>query len=403
MHKANTFRTPAKSSTNFDKRNANAPVSKPYRVPIETHHEARLKSLTANLLGATAAISLVLTPPSLAAESFLKSTGARGILAEEEAELLKLRQIEEGKVRQELEQAKVEFEEETNRTKAGQFCATPFGIDVVGITEFIALTGALVGGVSARRRKQELEKLNEQLRTINTQLRQQARAGTLYAPGLTYAPPANGNSSFGDESPPASDAPVSIASSPIKLSLPTVPKAAPTLPQLQPSSSSSIDLPTDLPGLASMTPGVMDSASATNGNGTVVSLISIDEEDLRPEVKQCQTALKEGKQFLKDQNSGPAMVRFEKALMLARSLNDKVRERRAVRGLAAASRMSGQQRQAIKYLEKVLEISDETGDHVGDADAYGTIADIYTDIGEFEKAAEFYDKYIERMNTDGPV
>lgn len=97
------------------------------------------------------------------------------------------------------------------------------------------------------------------------------------------------------------------------------------------------------------------------------------------------------------------MVRFEKALMLAKALGDKVRERRAVRGLAATSRMQGQSRQAIKYLERVLEISAETGDHVGDADAFGTIADIYTDIGEFEKAAEFYDKYIGRMTTDGPV
>lgn len=44
-------------------------------------------------------------------------------------------------------------------------------------------------GFSARQRKQELERLNEQLRKINMGLRQQARAGTVYAPGLTYAPP----------------------------------------------------------------------------------------------------------------------------------------------------------------------------------------------------------------------
>ena len=43
-------------------------------------------------------------------------------------------------------------------------------------------------GFSARQRKQELERLNEQLRKINLNLRQQARAGTVYAPGLTYAP-----------------------------------------------------------------------------------------------------------------------------------------------------------------------------------------------------------------------
>ena len=66
----------------------------------------------------------------------------------------------------------------------GKFCATPFGIDVVGITEAILLVGALVGGIAARQRKEELERLNEQLRKINLQLRQQARAGTIYAPGV---------------------------------------------------------------------------------------------------------------------------------------------------------------------------------------------------------------------------
>jgi len=39
----------------------------------------------------------------------------------------------------------------------------------------------------------------------------------------------------------------------------------------------------------------------------------------------------------------------------------------------------------------------------GDADAYGTIADCYTDLGDFDKAAAFYDKYIDTMNREGPV
>ena len=49
-----------------------------------------------------------------------------------------------------------------------------------------SLAGAT--GVAARQRKAELERLNEQLRKINMSLRQQARAGTVYAPGLNYAP-----------------------------------------------------------------------------------------------------------------------------------------------------------------------------------------------------------------------
>jgi tetratricopeptide (TPR) repeat protein len=335
----------------------------------------RDNQLAAGLLGAAAALTLALAPPSFAvAEPFLRSTGARGPLAAEEEELLRLRAQSEEAVREELAQVRVAYEDEAKRTQGGRLCATPFGIDVVGITEFIALTGALVGGVSARRRKEELERLNEQLRTINAQLRQQARAGTLYAPGLTYAPIATGAPARTPTDTPS--VPPSVAAA-----------AAAAAP---PSAVAAAVESAAVAGAAAMAP-------------SSVSLMSIDEEDTRPEVKQCVAALKEGKRLLKEQNAGAAMVRFEKALMLAKSLEDRVRERRAVRGLAAASRLSGQPRQAIKYLHRVLEISDETGDHVGDADAYGTIADCYTDMGEFEKAAEFYDRYISRMNSDGSV
>jgi tetratricopeptide (TPR) repeat protein len=47
----------------------------------------------------------------------------------------------------------------------------------------------------------------------------------------------------------------------------------------------------------------------------------------------------------------------------------------------------GQYPAAISHLKRVLEISEEMRDHVGDADAYGTIADIYTDMGDFDAAA----------------
>jgi hypothetical protein len=63
----------------------------------------------------------------------------------------------------------------------------------------------------------------------------------------------------------------------------------------------------------------------------------------------------------------------------------------------------GQHRAAIQHLLRVLEISAQMGDTVGDADAFGTIADIYTEMGAFDTAAQFYDKYIERMEHDGPV
>lgn len=387
---------PGSSFSSFPRRNQNRKI---YfrKTCFASRHNVNGENTILNepsrwLLGAAAAVTLLLPPPVHAVQPFLKSTGARGLLAEEEAELVRLRETKEGEVRDELANARNQLESEVKRTQVAnnQLCATPFGIDVVGITEFVALTGALVGGLSARRRKQELERLNEQLRTINAQLRQQARAGTLFAPGLTYVPPSvqsNGNAA-------------------VSLNNLKLPSGAFTETGTLTQSPVPIKLPPATPPSTTQSETEATAQTETNqkeGSPSSISLTSIDEEDMRPEVKQCQSALKEGKKLLKDQKAGPAMVRFEKALMLSKSLGDKVRERRAVRGLAASSRMQGQFSQAIKHLERVLEISSEIRDHVGDADAYGTIADVYTELGEFEKAAEYYDKYISQMTTDGPV
>jgi len=329
--------------------------------------------------------------PALATESFLKRTGAKGLLMQEEEQLVKLRDLEEEKVKEEIEVAREEFEEAAKASFDGStLCATPFGVDVVGITEAIALTGALVGGVSARRRKDELEKLNEQLRTINAQLRQQARAGTLYAPGLTYVPQTPSGGGGGGGGSVATPSPPSATG----VSLPTGAKSLTSLstPEASNNKPKTVVVGTD----ASVADGIKET-NGTDAAVPLVSLASMDEEDMRPEVKQCQAALKEGKRLLREKDAGPAMVRFEKALMLARTLGDKVRERRAVRGLAAANRLLGRYEQAIDYLMEVLKLSEVMNDHIGDVDAYGSIADIYTEMGNFDRAAEFYDKYIAGM------
>lgn len=110
-------------------------------------------------------------------------------------------------------------------------------------------------GVSARRRKQELERLNEQLRTINTQLRQQARAGTLYAPGLTYAPTnvaAPSGTTFGGNGAAAAVAELAARVAPM------MPAAAPAEP-----------------------------AAAAASSTPAVSLMSQDDEEAGPEAAQC--------------------------------------------------------------------------------------------------------------------
>ncbi|EFJ51373.1 hypothetical protein VOLCADRAFT_87597 [Volvox carteri f. nagariensis] len=338
------------------------------------------------IVGGVVSLGLTIATAPAMAEAFLSSTGARGLLAEEEEKLYKLRIEKETVAREQLLAERQKLEEEVKQTQAGKLCATPFGVDVVGITELVALIGALVGGITARRRKEEVERLNEQLRSINLSLRQQARAGTVYAPGLSYAPPAtrSGLVTIPSPPPPASPAPAAAAS----VAAVTVAVAAPPA------------APTPAPVAA---PAVPSTSASPSSSAAVNTLFSMEEEELSSDQIQCKEALRAGKRLLKEKNGAAAMVRFEKALMLSKALADKVQERRAQRGLAASCRLTHQYRQAIKHLERVLEISREIGEYTGDADAYGTMADCYTDMGEFEKAAVYYDKYIERMNRDGPI
>ncbi|GFR50693.1 hypothetical protein Agub_g12946 [Astrephomene gubernaculifera] len=324
------------------------------------------------ILGSLVTLGISVVSAPAMADAFLSSTGAHGILASEEEKLYKLRVEKESEAREQLlaERQKLEEEVKQQQQQEGKLCATPFGVDVVGITELVALIGALVGGVTARRRKEELERLNEQLRAINLSLRQQARAGTVYAPGLSYAPPATRGGL--NIAPNRGDGPA--AASPAPAAKTVVVAAPPPTPSPLPSSSPA-----------------------------ALTLLSMEEEDMSSDQLQCREALRAGKRLLKEKNGAGAMLRFEKALMLSKALGDKIQERRAQRGLAAACRLTHQYRQAVKHLERVLEISREIGEYTGDADAYGTMADCFTDMGEFEKAATYYDKYIERMNRDGPI
>jgi hypothetical protein len=86
---------------------------------------------------------------------------------------------------------------------------------------------------------------------------------------------------------------------------------------------------------------------------------------LRPLQTSPPTSPPAGKRLLKEKNGAAAMVRFEKALMLSKALGDRVQERRAERGLAAAARLQSQFRAAIGHLERVLDISREMKEYTG--------------------------------------
>jgi len=391
------------------------------------------------LLAAAAALATAgprPSPASAAPEPFLKRSGGRGFLAEEEAALVSLRNDIEGQALRELarEVAYVEREVDNSKAVSGKLCATPFGVDVVGISEAVALVGALVGGVTARNRKNEVERLNEQLRKINVSLRQQARSGTVYAPGLSYAPPpagsagaaaaaaaaaARGGAEFEVSGPGGARAGVLVAAPPAPSALAAGPVLdAPTVvtdasAAAAGAAAEAAAPPAAAPAAAAAAPAApapfspwappptgqqqQQQQQQQAGGPGAATIFSMDDDDLSSDQGQCRDALRAGKRLLKEGNGSAAMVRFEKALLLSRALADGVQQRRAVRGLAAAARLQGQHRAAIGHLERVLELSTEMGEYTGDADAYGALGDALIDLGEFERAAEMYDKYIASM------
>ncbi|KAK1305815.1 hypothetical protein QJS10_CPA10g00897 [Acorus calamus] len=119
-----------------------------------------------------------------------------------------------------------------------------------------------------------------------------------------------------------------------------------------------------------------------------------------PRKEQLLTNLKTGKNYLRNQEPEKAFEEFKAALELARNIGDRIEEKKAARGLGASLQRQGKYSEAIKYHSLVMKISQAMGEDSGNTEAYGAIADCYTELGDLERAGKFYDKYIARLEKD---
>ncbi|XVE88594.1 hypothetical protein DITRI_Ditri19aG0081800 [Diplodiscus trichospermus] len=132
----------------------------------------------------------------------------------------------------------------------------------------------------------------------------------------------------------------------------------------------------------------------------IVGRISENEVIVDPKKEELISRLKSGKNFLRNQEPDKAFLEFKTALELAKSLKDPIEEKKAARGVGASLQRQGKYQEAIKYHSMVLAISEREGEESGNTEAYGAIADCYTELGDLEKAGKFYDNYIARLETD---
>ena len=190
--------------------------------------------------------------------------------------------------------------------------------------QLVGFVGALGGGISARKKKEEVQQLYDELQSVNAQLLEVTRRLRLQARGKD------------EKMYPAARLPVE--------------KEGKTTDQVE-------------------------------KRGAVVAL------------------LKSGKNMLKDKDYAQAKLNFERALVAIQAAEEALdspwkAQRKAYRGLGGACSGIGQHREALDSMQRVVSLSKEHGDETGLGDAYGVIADICTEMGDFAGAAEYYDLYI---------
>jgi tetratricopeptide (TPR) repeat protein len=284
------------------------------------------------------------------------------------------RALEESKARQQVADGKT-------------LCITPFGIDVVGITQTVALVGAIGAGLTSNARKAEIAELNEKLRAVNQTLRAQVRpSGPGGAPQVVFPDggvggPSSKGGSKGGEGPSSSN-------------------------EASSDEASANDDPSQTAGASPLDSLDLEDELARAAHAQRVASGESSEESFPAESEsQAETkrALRDGRALLKEDAPGAyrrAQEKFELALTMARMLGDRVQMRRATRGISASRRGLGDGKGAIEGLKRVLEISKEIGDYTGDTDALGAIADIYTEIGDLENAGKYYDLYLDALNDE---
>lgn len=258
------------------------------------------------------------------------------------------------------QQERIEANSRDAVARGEALCVTPSGVDIVGITELLALIGATASGIRARQQKIIVDELNEKLRAINQSLTNRSKRN-----------PTGMGASLGYVGAQMAGTPVD-----------------------SPMSASMSELASGIKDEAAIK---NDGDDASKGGKKTDFAVGPEDSMDDSEYDETRVNLKKGRQLLREKSYQEAISSFEKALALSRMNGDQIKMRRAVRGLGATKKAMGELSDAIKYMEEVLDISKAIKDYTGDMDAVGSIADMYTELGDLEKAGEYYDMYLSKI------
>lgn len=211
----------------------------------------------------------------------------------------------------------------------------------LAVAQMITLTGSLVGGKLARKRRLEMERLNNKLRKVVQELRKQKEAEVQSL--VCVADPNEAISAY------------------------------------QRALEASMSAPS--------------AAHPQETYGTEgISLASTR--------RKIATLLLDAKADLGAARPEEAELKCTDALVRCNELADKQASRAVLRVMGRAQRELLSFNSAIRSFNKALDISKELGDASGDVDTLGSIADVYVEMGEFEKAAKIYDDVLYAIQNE---
>eukprot|EP00892_Ulva_mutabilis_P006951 jgi/Ulvmu1/4628/UM002_0359.1 len=211
----------------------------------------------------------------------------------------------------------------------------------LAVAQAITLTGSLVGGKLARKRRLEMEKLNDKLRQVVHELRKQKEAEVQSL--VCVADPDEGMSAY------------------------------------QRALEASL-----------LAPAAAHPQETYGVEG--ISLASTR--------RKIAKLLLDAKADLDHKRPGEAELKCTDALVRCEELADKRASRAVLRVMGRAQRSLLDYKSAIHSLNKALKISESIGDSSGDVDTLGMIADVYVEMGDFERAAAIYDDVLNAIQNE---
>ncbi|PSC68955.1 FLUORESCENT IN BLUE chloroplastic-like isoform X3 [Micractinium conductrix] len=275
----------------------------------------------------------------------------------------------------------------------------PSGTVMMGVVmgfQATALIGAVVTGVLARRRRTEMQKLNEKLRQINGELRRQREAqesilsavglGAAEAglePGGQLAPPPAGDASAtggGGGEGEGDDGGEGGAGSGIQ--------AAAALEALRRQAE-----------LLQRERSALEAALSSPSAAHPVELFGeagLSVAGARRTIHKC---IRGAKELVRDGRPAECFELLEQGLKLAAETADVRAERALTRVRARALRESGNLSAALLDLQRTLALSEQLGE-AGDSDTYGDMGDVLTELGDLESAARYYDLCIDAIRDE---